>query len=79
MLTHALRLSRYRTREASETSHGCFRNRMHQSALGDSKWVFVHLCVSESLTASLYACPTCMFMHLYLLAGVWYVIYWRNN
>lgn len=53
MHTHTLGLSRYRTSEASETSHGYFTNRMHQSALGNSPCVIVHLFVSESSDCTL--------------------------
>ncbi len=58
-------LSRYRTGEASETSHSCFTNRMRQSASGHSLCVIVHLFVSGSFTVSLCACLMCIFMQLY--------------
>lgn len=78
--THTLGLSRYRTGEASETSHGYFTNRMHQSALGNSPCVIVHLFVSESSDCVL----VCMsYMHLFMQlrssAGKSYVVFRRET
>jgi len=58
--------------EASDASHGCLRSRMHQSARGGARCVFVHLfaCLTRECSRTCCNQPASTMLYIYI-----YIIY----
>lgn len=63
--SHTRGMSRYWTREALDASHGCFKNKMHQSASGYSPCMFVHHCVCLRVCLGNYMNECIPYMHIH--------------